>query len=415
MGFDIGVALEAAVDQSLLLPQTLGCVDNYSTLCRVKGSDLPRFDRYMLSQLMVLFGFFALVLVAVYWVNRAVILFDRLIADGHSALVFLEFSALSLPSVIALVLPVASFAAAVYVTNRLMGDSELTVVQATGYSPWRLARPVFVFGLIVALMMSILTHFLVPASILQLKEREVEISGSVSARLLREGAFLHPGPGVTFFIREITPEGELRDVFMSDRRQDDREVTYTAERAYVVQSDEGPRLVMIQGLAQTLRDNTNALSTTLFENFTYDISNLITQNENANLRPRHLATWDMITRPDEMAKLTRVDRARINEELHGRFQQALLGVVAAMIGFATLLTGSFSRFGVGRQIVVAIFLLVVVKLVESAVTDPTRDIAAAWPLVYLPSVVGLMIAGLVLHIAARPFRPVRKRLTEGAA
>jgi len=368
----------------------------------------------MLSQLMVLFGFFALVLVAVYWVNRAVILFDRLISDGHSAAVFLEFSALSLPSVIALVVPMATFAAAVYVTNRLMGDSELTVVQATGYSPWRLARPVLAFGLLVAVMMSALTHFLVPASIAQLKQREVDISGSVSARLLREGTFLHPGPGVTFFIREITPEGELRDVYFSDRRDDEREVTYTAEQAYVVQGDDGPRLMMISGLAQTLRTETQTLSTTQFGNFTYDISNLIVRSQDVNLRPRHLATWDMITQPEAMAELTRTSLARINEELHGRFQQALLGMVSALIGFSTLLTGSFNRFGVGRQIVVAIFLLVVVKLVESAVTDPTRNNALLWPLVYLPSVVGLAIAGGVLHLAARPFRPSPFSTAEGA-
>ncbi|WP_292286572.1 LPS export ABC transporter permease LptF [Marivita sp.] len=374
---------------------------------------MPRFDRYMLSQLMVLFGFFSLVLVAVYWVNRAVILFDRLIADGHSAGVFLEFTALSLPSVIALVLPMASFAAAVYVTNRLMGDSELTVVQATGYSPWRLARPVLWFGVIVALMMSALTHVLVPASVAQLKEREVEISGSVSARLLREGAFLHPGPGVTFFISDITPEGELRDVFLSDRRQDDREVTYTAESAYVVQGETGPRLVMVSGLAQTLRQDTRTMSTTVFQDFTHDISTLIVQNPGGTLRPRHLSTLDMLTRPEEMAKEVGASVSRILEEVHGRFQQALLGMVAALIGFATLLTGSFSRFGVGKQIVVAIFLLVVIKLVESAVTDPARNNAALWPLVYLPSVVGLAIAGAVLHLAARPFRPSRRRRAEG--
>ena len=368
---------------------------------------MPRFDRYMLSQLMVLFGFFSLVLVAVYWVNRAVVLFDRLIADGHSAGVFLEFTALSLPSVIALVLPMASFAAAVYVTNRLMGDSELTVVQATGYSPWRLARPVLLFGTIVALMLSALTHFLVPASVAQLKERELEISGSVSARLLREGTFLHPGPGVTFFIRDITPEGELRDVFLSDRRQDDREITYTAERAYVVQGETGPRLVMISGLAQTLRTETDTLSTTLFQDFTYDISNLIVQNQNLNLRPRHLATWDLMMRPQEMAAFVNVPIARIYEELHSRFQNALLGLVAALIGFSTLLTGSFSRFGVTRQIVIAIFLLVVVKLVESAVTEPSRNDPRLWPLIYLPSVVGLAIVAGVLHLAARPFRQPR--------
>lgn len=51
---------------------------------------MSRSDRYILSQLMMLFGFFALVLVAVYWVNRAVLLFDDLIADGQSAWVFLN-------------------------------------------------------------------------------------------------------------------------------------------------------------------------------------------------------------------------------------------------------------------------------------------------------------------------------------
>lgn len=116
-----------------------------------------------------------------------------------------------------------------------------------------------------------------------------------------------------------------------------------------------------------------------------------------------------------MAVLTNTSVARINEELHGRFQQALLALVSAMIGFATLLTGSYSRFGVGRQIVVAIFLLVVIKLVESGVTEPARENAMLWPLVYLPSVVGIAIAVLVLHLAARPFHPSRVRAAEVSA
>ena len=93
---------------------------------------MARLDRYLLSQLMALFGFFALVLVGVYWINRAVMLFDQLVGDGQSALVFLEISVLTLPNVIRLVLPVAGFVAAVYVTNRLTLDSELVVMQAAG-------------------------------------------------------------------------------------------------------------------------------------------------------------------------------------------------------------------------------------------------------------------------------------------
>jgi len=370
---------------------------------------LARFDRYVLSQLMVLFGFFALVLVSVYWVNRAVILFDRLIADGHSAGVFLEFTALSLPNVIRMVLPMAAFASSVYVTNRMISESELTVVQATGFSPWRLARPVLAFGLIVACMMSLLTHFLVPKSLEQLRLRESEISGSVSARLLREGAFLHPTRGVTFYIRAITPEGELFDVYLSDRRQEDRVVTYTAERAYLLRDAAGPKLVMQAGLAQTLNIRDETLSTTNFSNLTYDISGLVTAESQPRRKIEFVPTLELLTDTRAVADAARDSLGETLEEAHTRFQQPLLGIVAALIGYSALMIGGFSRFGVGKQIVFAIFLLVVIKLIESAVTDPVRDNAALWPLIYLPSLIGFGISGALLRRAAGPFRPAQSR------
>ncbi|MGR3504174.1 LPS export ABC transporter permease LptF [Pseudaestuariivita sp.] len=363
---------------------------------------MARFDRYVLSQLLVLFGFFSLVLVSVYWVNRAVVLFDQLIADGQPLRIFAEFIALSLPPVIAQILPMATFGAAVYVTNRLASESELTVVQSTGTSPWRLARPVIVFGLIVTLMMGILSHVLVPTALKELKEREREISGSVSARLLQEGTFLHPADGVTFYIGEITTEGELRDVFLSDRRTPDRSVAYTAQQAYIFAADAGPTLVMVDGLAQVLVHETGRLSTTNFSDFSYDISGLVTQPSSPRPRLRHAATLDLIRTPEAVAEATRSDLGEVAEELHARFQQPLLCLVAALIGFATLTAGSFSRFGVWRQILLAIFFLVMIKMVESAVIEPVEQDARLWPLIYAPSVLGGVLVWALLFRAAHP-------------
>ncbi|AUC51897.1 LPS export ABC transporter permease LptF [Sagittula sp. P11] len=376
---------------------------------------MQRFDRYVLSQLMVLFGFFALVLVSVYWVNRAVVLFDRLINDGHSARIVLEFTALSLPAVIALVLPMASFAAAVYVTNRLSGDSELTVVKATGFSPWRLARPVLVFGLTVTLMMSVLTHVLVPQSLKQLRMREQELSSSVSARLLREGTFLHPSKGITFYIRDITPEGTLQDVLLSDRRQPDRDIIYTADRAYLIRDDEGPKMVMLAGLAQTMDMTEMRLSTTNFSDFTYDLTGLITASPQKRRKLDAIPTTELLFNTDGIAVETGEETGEVLEEAHIRFQGPLLCVVAALIGYSALMVGGFSRFGVTRQIVFAIFLLVVVKLVESAVTDPVVRYPKLWPLIYAPSATGLAFTWALLWQASRPFRPKRIRTTEAAA
>ena len=362
---------------------------------------------------MVLFGFFSLVLVGVYWVNRAVILFDDLVADGHAASIFLEFTLLWLPKVIALVLPMAAFAATVYVINRLAGESELTVMQATGFSPWRIARPVGLFGLIVACLMAVLTNFLVPAAEAELDRREAEISASVSARLLREGAFLHPTGGVTFYIREITPEGALRDVYLSDRRRADRPVTYTAERAFLVRDGESAQLVMVDGLAQTLEAGAQRLSVTRFAEFSYDVSRLIAAAGPARDRRSHLPTLELLRDPAGVAERIGTSTARVLEEAHMRLQQPLLAMVAALIGAATLLAGGFSRMGLGPQMALAVLFLVVVKMIEGALGNLVQSVARAWPAVYLPSVAGLAIAAALLAFAARTRRRPRQR--EGAA
>ena len=352
----------------------------------------------------MLFGFFSLVLVSVYWINRAVILFDRLIADGQPASVFLEFTALSLPNVVRMVLPMSAFAASVYVTNRLASESELVVMQATGYSPWRLARPVVIFGLIVGTFMMVLTQYLVPKSLEQLRFSENEIIGTLSAKLLREGEFMKPSEGVTFYIREITPEGVLKDVFLSDRRNADRATTYSSVDGFLVNEPTGPKLVMVNGIAQALNTETRKLTKTKFTDFAYNISDLI-DAPGALFKPLdQRSTAELYFATDLVSKATAQTPGRILEEVHGRFNQPILCVVAALIGFSTLLVGGFSRFGVGRQIIGAILLLVLVKLVESIVTDPIRANANLWPLVYAQSVFGLGVSILMLRLAARPRR-----------
>ncbi len=368
---------------------------------------MQRFDRYMLSQLIVLFGFFSLVLVLIYWVNRAVTLFDRLIADGHSAGIFLEFTILSLPGVVAIVVPMSAFGAAVYVTNRMSNDSEITVVQAAGFSPWRMARAVLAFGVLIAVLMSVLTHVLVPASIAQLRNREAEISTSLTAKLLHEGTFLHPARGVTFYIRDISEDGALHDVFLSDRRSKTRATTYTAETAYILRDEDQTRLAMVSGMAQTLNLRNETLSTTNFTDLTYDISELIAGTGTPKRRARQVPTLELLTRTEAVAEEVNDSPGEILEEAHSRFQQPLLCLVAALIGYATLMTASYSRFGVTKQVVGAIFLLVFIKLVESGVSDPVRANPALWPLIYLPSLVGLGIAVFLLWRASKPFRPGR--------
>ncbi len=368
---------------------------------------MSRFDRYLMSQLLSLFGFFALVLVAVYWVNRAVGLFDQLIGDGQSALVFLEFSILTLPNAIRLVLPIAAFAATVYVVNRLMQESELVVMQATGFSAFRLARPVLYFGLCVMVMHAVLSNILVPASQRILGERSAEISQNVTARFLTAGKFMHPSKRITLYIREITPTGELLDLFLADERAEGSRSVHTARKAFLVRGDVAPKLVMVDGSTQSLSRKDGRLAVTRFSDFTLDLAGLVQVNGAAQIGLNALPTPVLLEASPEAQELTGASRAQFLEEAHTRLAGPLMSVAAPLIGFAALMLGSFSRFGLWRQVGLSVLLLIGMQMVwtwggSTAIASPT-----AWPAVYLGPILGVAVAVGLLWLAQRPRRRSR--------
>jgi len=364
--------------------------------------NVTKFDGYMLSRLMALFGFFSLILIAIYWLNRAISLFDQLIADGQSAWVFLELTALTLPNVIRVVLPISAFIASVHVTNRLSVESELVVMQSSGQSGFRLARPVAIFGMIIALLLLIVSNFIAPAANRTLAERQDDIARNVTARMLNEGRFLHPATGITFYIRDIAPGGELQDIYMSDRRDSEQPTIYTARRASITQGEDGPKLLMFDGLAQTLSAGDRKLFTTRFDDFAYDLGELVPASDRRWLRPREISTLELLLDPETAMDKTGSTRSEIETEVHERFAHPILAVVTALVGFACLLLGNFSRFGVWPQIVIAILLLIGIETLDNVIADIVRASEGIWPLLYLPALTGLGLGGIILWLTDKP-------------
>ena len=367
---------------------------------------MPRIDRYILGQMLTLFGFFALVLVSVYWINRAVSLFDDLLSDGQTALVVLEFTALTLPLVISVVLPVAAFAATAYGTNRMAGESELVAMQAAGLSPWRLARPVLVFGVFVGLMVAVLVHGLVPLARARLADRQAELAQDVTEQFLRPGSFQYPADGITLFIRDIATDGRLLDLFIEDARDPANQTIYTSEEALVVRAENGPVLILLRGMSQNLRQNgdRHALAVTRFQEFSYDIGAMLTGGGRRGRDLRDYGTLRLLDPDADLLSATGATAPDARREAHERIAQPLLSPVAAMIGFATLLIGGYSRFGVWRQVFWAILGLLVVQFLSNAAANQAGRDPSLWPLLYLPALIGAMLCCGLLWWAGKPRR-----------
>lgn len=369
---------------------------------------MSRFDRYLLAQLLALFGLFSLILVAVFWVNRAVSLFDQLIGDGQTGLVFAEFSLLMLPNAIRLVLPVSAFAACVYAVNRMTDDSELVVMRALGLSPFRLARPVLLFGLTVCAMQFALANLLVPASQARLAQRSAEISNDVAARFLSEGRFLHPAGGVTVFIRAISPTGELNGLFLNDARNPKESASYTARKALVVRSDDAPRLVMIDGMAQTLsRDGSRRLAVTRFADFSLDLAAIIGARATRSEGLREMGTPALLRADAAAMEASGASRAALLEEGHSRLSGPLLGLVAPLVGFAALMLGGYSRTGLWRQIALAVLVLIGLQMLATAASGLALRNDGGWPALYAAPLAGALATLALLLLAQARRRPPR--------
>ena len=356
----------------------------------------------MLSQLTVTFGFFALVLVSVYWVNRAIVLFDRLIGSGQSAMMFLQFTAMTLPNVILLMLPVAAFVATVYVSNRMISESEMVVMQSAGQSAWALLRPALYFGLGVAAIMALLAHVLVPLSRTEIRNLENTVSQDVTARFLTEGEYLHPSKGLTLYVRDITELGELKDVMLSDQKDPKTRTLHLAKRALIVSTDDGPRLVMFDGISETLNKEDRTLSTVRFTDSSHDLTEAIQGDIDETPDIRELSTRRLLAASPEDQEHTNKDRAVFLAEGHARLAQPLLGLSLTFVGAATLMLGGFSRFGVARQVLAAVIVVIVVQAINNAAFNAAGDDESLWWLMYVPSGFAISVACGVAWWSTRP-------------
>ena len=362
---------------------------------------MSRFDRYLFTQYFLMFGFFSLILLLIYWINKAIALFDNLISDGQTFLVFLEFSILTIPPIIPIVAPLAAFAAAIFVTNRLKNDSELTIMQATGFSPLRLSRSIFLFGLVVTIILMIISHYLIPKSNNILLKRQNEVASSLNAKLLKVGSFIHPQNGVTFYIGGISTSGVIEDVFVLDERNKDREIIVTSKSGYLITNNNNPILVLKDGIVQNYDLKSTNLSTIHFKDLSYDLTSWsVKERMSKSKLLLTYSSFDLFKDPELVSILTDSSPISVLEELHSRILTPLLALIAALIGFSALMIGDYSRFGASKQISVGIVILILIKLSESYGNELMLKSQENWLALYLPVLIGILIFSFMMLLAS---------------
>lgn len=361
---------------------------------------MRRLDAYVLKQFIAVFFFFCLVMTGVIWLAKAVPLIDTVIASGQSMLIFFKLSMLVLPQVLAIVVPLACLAAAVYVINKLYTEAELVVMMASGQSPFALARPALIFGALVAGLTWMITMVFAPYSEVQLSEGEAQIKSELANALIVERQFLHPAKGLTLFIRETSNTGQMAGLFLHDQRDPTQIVTYSAARAVLLRDGDIARLVMNDGLALSYAVDDQILSRVQFDEFIYDLSELVAQNVATTKRPGSYGLFELLNPTDEMKLNKRYSAATFISFGHERIVLGLNALLMPLIVISILLTGGYQRRGFTKRIAVAICFGFALAASGITARSLVGGNAHYWPGFYLAPLITLAICLWLLNRAS---------------
>lgn len=332
--------------------------------------------------------------------------------SGSTIISFLYVATLLVPAVIPLIMPFALLLATVQLFQRMNSDSEMAVIKASG-GPKRLTiKPVLLLGLIAGLTAFVLENGVTPYSRQEFRVYVAEVRANLLTSLLQEGTFQTIDTGVTVHIAERLPNGGFGGLFISDRRDEDEELSYFAEEASIAEDEFGRQLLFMRdGEVHRKETGQPDVSIVNFTSYAFDLSSFAPTARAYIVYPKDQTTPYLLN-PDPDNSYYQDHPGEFVAEFHKRMTSWTLPVIFGLIAvfFAgdarTARQINFSTTGVTLATGTAYFLLVYT----------TQDLAASG-LVWRASlyVVPAATIVLIMLLIARDFRFRQPAWVEHAA
>jgi lipopolysaccharide export system permease protein len=355
--------------------------------------------RYILRQALAIMLFVAASFTAAVWLVQSLRLIDLIVNRGLSLGLFLYLAILILPRFIDVVLPIAVFIAILFTYNRLMSESELIVMRATGMSQTALARPALIAGAMgFAVLMSFSIYFL-PASNRAFKDLQFEIRNRFASVLLQEGMFNTLSDSLTIYVRGRDPNGELTGLIIHETRDPDKPVTIVAERGTFVDTENGPRVLMVNGSRQQYDRTTGKLSVLTFDKYSLDLAAYRDTEDFRDRQPDELFLHELLfkhSRPGDTSRFIEANLRLINP---------LTALAFCCIPVACLLTGEFNRRGQTKRVLLAVLMAFAFETLDIGFKNLAGRTTAAVPFLYLNVFAPILLTAWLLWRDSRGFMP----------
>ena len=359
-------------------------------------------DRYIFRTTLASFVLVLVSLTGVIWITQALRDIDLMTSERQTIVTFLGITSLVIPALVLIISPIALMIAISHTLNKLATDSEIIVMNAAGFSPFRLFRPFVYATCVVALLVTFIAAYLAPEGLRRLKQWSAEITADVLANILQPGHFAQLDQNLTIRIRERQPGGLLAGVFIDDRRDPKERVSIVADRGTVMKNGDGSFLVLEDGNLQRFEIDKRDPALVAFARYAFDMSKFSNQGHDVALGIRERYLWELLSPADDDPVYSQIP-GQFRAELHDRFMAPLYPFAFAALTFAFLgaprTTRQSRNFSIGTSIL-AVFALRMAGFACSvmAVKSPLAPIVQyLLLLVAIAASLWIIVGGIVLE------------------
>ena len=314
-------------------------------------------DRYIFRTTLASFALVLVSLTGVIWITQALRGIDLMTSQGQTIVTFLGITGLVIPALVLIISPIALMIAISHTLNKLATDSEIIVMNAAGFSPFRLFYPFFYATCVVALLVAFIAAYLAPDGMRRIKQWDAEITADVLTNILQPGRFAQLDQNLTIRIRERQPGGVMAGIFIDDRRDPKERVSIVAERGTVVKNGTGSFLVLEDGNLQRFELGKREPALVAFGRYGFDMSKFSGQGRDVTLGIRERYLWELVS-PAANDPVYREVPGQFRSELHDRIMAPIYPFAFAALTFAFLgaprTTRQSRNFSIGGS-VIAVF------------------------------------------------------------
>ena len=356
------------------------------------------FERYVFRTSLGAFLTGLSLLTGVVWLALSLRQIDLMSAKGQTFWVFLTVTGLTVPSLVMVIAPIALFIGVLFTLNKLNSDSELVVMSASGLSPMQLFRPFALLFCLVTALVAVTSLWAMPASFREITAQFTKIRADMVTRVILEGQFAELDAGFVFHYRERQANGDMRGLFIQDRRDAQRVSTYVAEIGRTIEIGAQNYLVLERGSIQRQSPDAYDPAIIQFERYAIDLAQFGGGEDGGPLRARERTTTALLNR-DPNEPMVRQFAGRFRQELHERFLNPLYGIVFGMIAFAALCQPKTTRQGRGLALAGAIISALAMRIAGFGTTGLILRQESAVILAYA---MPLMVFALAALFALKP-------------